>query len=305
MPISSRYILHQGPVVAALARTAFMAAHQKGAAGAAPVVPGPELSAVLPPRPADLVRDYVRWVGGEPGSYKGALPPHLFPQWVFPLQARGLEGLPYPLAKVLNGGCAVEINGPLPANEPLDVRIRLESVDDNGQRAVIHQRSVTGTKSQPEALIAHNYVIVPLGGKSKGNGAPAKKAKKERPLVPVDAREVLFRKLGPKSGLDFAKLTGDFNPIHWLPPAAKASGFPNVILHGFATMAIAMEAVVRGVYSGDVSAVTRFDVRFTRPLVLPAKVGVFVDDGNQVYVGDAPGGPAYLIGSYNLDRSEP
>jgi len=164
---------------------------------------------------------------------------------------------------------------------------------------VIRQESVTGTASCPEALVASNHLILPRGGSAKREGATGPKPKKERPRVPAEAREILYRKLGPKSGLDFAKLTGDFNPIHWLPPAAKAAGFPNVILHGFATMAIACEGIIRNVFSGDASAITHFEVRFVRPLVLPAKVGVFLD-GKNVYVGDAPGGPAYLVGSYNL-----
>jgi hypothetical protein len=39
-------------------------------------------------------------------------------------------------------------------------------------------------------------------------------------------------------------------------------------------------------------------VRFSRPLVLPANVGVYVTRGGEVFVGDAPGGGAYLDGHY-------
>jgi hypothetical protein len=41
------------------------------------------------------------------------------------------------------------------------------------------------------------------------------------------------------------------------------------------------------------------DVKFTRPLLLPANVGIYVDDVGGVFVGDAPGGPAYLMGTYS------
>jgi len=117
--------------------------------------------------------------------------------------------------------------------------------------------------------------------------------------VPVDAREIAFFKLKPDAGLDFAKLTGDFNPVHWVPRWAKAFGFRNVILHGFGTMARAIEALNRGLLAGDVDALQEIDVRFTRPLVLPARVGVYVRE-NKIWVGDAPGGPAYLEGSFKL-----
>ena len=42
------------------------------------------------------------------------------------------------------------------------------------------------------------------------------------------------------------------------------------------------------------------DVRFVRPLLLPARVGLYVGDGNRVWVGDAPGGGAYLEGTYQV-----
>jgi hypothetical protein len=70
-----------------------------------------------------------------------------------------------------------------------------------------------------------------------------------------------------------------------------------MILHGFSTMARAIEGLNRSLFSGDVRALVTFDCKFTRPLVLPAAVGLYVKD-DQVFVGDAPGGPAYLVGSF-------
>ena len=119
--------------------------------------------------------------------------------------------------------------------------------------------------------------------------------KKERPRVPDQASEKRFWKLGQDAGLSYAKLTGDFNPIHWIPAAARASGFRNVILHGFATLAYACEGLNRGVFAGDVNALKSIDVRFTSPMVLPAKVGLYLQN-DDIYVGDAPGGRAYLTG---------
>ena len=301
MGVPSRYILHQGPVLGALLRGVLVAARQtQGSSSSAPTVPGKEIVTTLPPRRAELVRDYVRHVGGDPGAYKREVPAHLFPQWVFPVQARTLEGLSYPMQKVLNGGCRLEFKGPIPQNEPLTVRGWLEDVDDDGRRAVLHQVAVTGTKSVPEAIVSHMYAIVPLGG--RGDGASGARSKKDKPRVPDEARELQRWRLGPKAGLDFAKLTGDFNPVHWVSPYARAFGFPSVILHGFSTMARAIEGLHRSLFAGDVHALASFDCRFTRPLVLPARVGLYVL-GQQVFVGDAPGGPAYLVGSFETRRT--
>ena len=180
------------------------------------------------------------------------MPAHLFPQWGFPLTGKMVEGLPYPMLAAMNGGCKLTINGALPAGEPLEVTGRLDAVDDNGQRAILDQKIVTGTEANPEAVVAHLYVFIPLGG--KGTKRQQKDAAKttEKARVPVDARELAFFKLGPNAGLDFAKLTGDFNPVHWVPRWANAFGFRNVILHGFGTLARAIEALNRGLFAGDV-----------------------------------------------------
>jgi len=314
MSVSLKFIRYQGPVLRGMGEAAMGALKQRlggkkngnGAAnghGAAtettPALPGREHHITVSPRPAELVNAYVRWVGGDPSSYKGRVPAHLFPQWGFPLTGKLVEGLKYPMLAAMNGGCKLTINAQLPAGEPLEVSGRLDAIDDNGARAILDQKLVTGTKANPEAVVAHLYVFIPLKPKEGSGDKKSGKKQTEKARVPVDAREIAFFKLKPNAGLDFAKLTGDFNPVHWVPRWAKAFGFRNVILHGFGTLARAIEALNRGLLAGDVTALQEIDVRFTRPLVLPARVGVYVR-GDKVWVGDAPGGPAYLEGTFKL-----
>ncbi len=305
MSLPTKHMLSQGRVVASLGGTAFSALLQRaGLASTTPApVPRQEIVTTIPPLPAELVRDYLRNVGGDANAYRKTIPPHLFPQWGFPLAAKTLKGIPYPLMKVLNGGCRLEIHAPLPAGEKLTVRARLEDIDDNGSRAVLHQRVVTGTAKVPEALVAHMYAIVPVekpaakGEKTNGKSTGPARPRKESPRVPTTAREIAFWRLAPDAGLAFAMLTGDFNPVHWVKPYARAFGFKSTILHGFATMARAYEGLSRYLYAGAVDRLKTFDVKFTRPLVLPARVGLYVD-GHHCFVGDAPGGPAYLVGTF-------
>lgn len=285
-------IVHQGPVIGAIGRLAARVLWQrlrKPEAGAAPAVPGPVFEATLKPRPESLVRDYLRWCKADAGAYRGQLPGHLFPQWGFPLLSRTLEGLPYPLDRVLNGGCRLELNAPLPMGETLLLSAQLMGIDDDGRRVVLHQRLITETRSTPNAVVSHLFAIVPLGSASK--------EKRERALVPSDAREIGDLKLSTRAGFEFACLTGDFNPVHWVAPYGKAAGFGGTILHGFATLARAIERLNRNVLSGDVSKLSTIDVKFTRPLRLPARVRVFHQPG-ALFVGEAPSAPAFLTGSY-------
>lgn len=291
--VSSKHILAQAPVIRSLGGTALSAAAQGlGLSKPAqrPETPTTPITTKIKPPSAELIRDYVRHVGGDPSRYKKRVPAHLFPHWGFPLAARTLEGLPYPLLKVLNGGCRLEINAPLPQGEALEVSARLESIDDDGRRAVLHQIIETGTSVRADAVVAHLYAIVPLASDKS-------KKKKDRVRAPVDAEEVGRMRLGPKAGLDFAKLTGDFNPVHWVPAYAKAFGFKNTILHGFSTMARAFELLDRAHITGATSEISVFDVKFVKPLVLPASIGLYVA-GDTVSIADAPGGPAYLTGTF-------
>jgi hypothetical protein len=266
--------------------------------GVAPVLPGPIVRAKLPARAPSLVKAYVRHVGGDPAAYRGTLPAHLFPQWAFAKAAAVMRGVPYRLADMLNAGCRMEIRGPIPADEPLELTAQLTAIDDDGRRAVLHTRLVTGTASAPEALVVDMQALCRLKGAGDKSGKDvAKGGKEQKPTVPLGAREIARFRLGARAGLDFALLTGDFNPIHWIPPAAKAAGFRSTILHGFASLGRAIEAMNRVLWAGDTGRLQMIEVRFVRPLVLPATVGVYVGE-SEVTVGDAPGGAAYMTGSF-------
>lgn len=295
MSVSNRYLLDQGPMLATLARVA-LSSLQKPATGGAPTTPGPWIEESLPPRPDALVNAYVRHVSGDVGAYKKTLPVHLFPQWAMPVAARTLAGLPYPMVKVLNAGCTVTVNAPLPRGEALLVRARLESVDDDGRRAILTQRVITGTKSAPDALVTDIRAYVPLASAKGG-------AKREPRGVPLDARELGSLRAGADAGLDFARLTGDLNPIHWLAPYARAFGHKKPILHGFATLARAVEVLQRNRFAGDVTRLRALDARFTRPLPLPARVGVYLSPPDRLAVADAPGASPYLDASFATEPS--
>jgi hypothetical protein len=296
MAVPLKYALAHGPVIAALGRVA-VSGLRKDKPAHATVVPSPWVEAKLPPRPPEIIRDYIRNVGGDPGWYRNRVPAHFFPEWGFPLGERALEGLGYPLAKGMNAGCRIENRAPLPLGEPLEVRARIESIDDDGKRAIVVQKIITGTSRVPEAIVAEMRVFFPLAKKDKDEP----KKPKARPTVPVDAHEIGFQRIGEDAGLDFAKLTGDFNPIHWLAPYARASGFRTVILHGFSTFARAIEALNRSRFAGDPTRLKVIDARFSRPLVLPARVGIYVSNEGGIWVGDAPGGGAYLEGRFETE----
>jgi len=296
----SKHILRQRHAVASLGGAALREwlAPAPDGAQAPPPLPGPELSEQVPPPAASLVRDYLLHVGGDPDAYRGVLPPHLFLHWSLPLAARTLRGLPYGLLRIVNAGCRIQVAAPLDAGAPLTVRAQLEGVADDGRRVALHQRVVTGTDQHPHAMIADLYTVIPSGGgANRARTERAAALRRAERQIPDGAREIARWSLPRGAGLAFAALTGDFNPVHWVRPYARALGFSGTILHGFATLARAWEGLARARFAGAIDRLRVVDVRFLRPLLLPAEVGLYLW-GSQFFVAGAAGARPYLAGSF-------
>jgi hypothetical protein len=294
MGVPYRHIANQGPVITTMGRIAVAAIRQqlKGDEAKAQALPGPTFESVVKARPDQLVDDFIRWSGGDVRAWRGYVPPTLFPQWGFPLLGRTLTEINYPLAKVLNGGCRIEVHRPIPRGIDLHLKAHLAEIDDNGNRAILTQKLVTSSAEGEVLCVAHVQMIIPL----KSGSAGGSKTRKSPILVPLSARPVADWRIPADAGLSFACLTGDFNPIHWLAPYAKLAGFGKRILHGFGSLAGSMERIRRVCWAGDPHMPGTIDVRFTRPLKVPTQVRVFMD-GQDFYLGHAAGGRAYLKGS--------
>ena len=78
----------------------------------------------------------------------------------------------------------------------------------------------------------------------------------------------------------YAGASGDFNPIHWNERFARSVGLPDVIAHGMFTMAEAVRVVTD--WCGDPGMVVEYQVRFTKPVVVPD--GVEEDSGARLTV---------------------
>ena len=254
-------------------------------------LPGPEVSTRLTAPPDALIDDFLRHISADTAGYAGVVPPQLFPQWGLSVALRALRGCGFPLVKMLNGGCRIESNAALRRGEPLTVRARLERVNDDGRRAVLCQRIVTEHAGAAEALVTEVYGIVRV----PATQLLAAQSSRQPAYLPASARRLEEWALPREAGLEFALLTGDFNPLHWLAPYARAMGFRSTILHGFAAMARVYAGLERAFAPRRLRLL---DMRFVRPITLPARVSLYVD-GDRVLVG-AAGESLYLTGSFGL-----
>lgn len=287
-----RHLFQQGRGLAAAARLALVSLRLSAPPPSG--TPGVWLEQRVPPPGRALVRDTVRECGGDPEAWGEELPPHLFARFGLPLAMRVLAGLPYPVHRALNAGCAWAKRAPLPAGAPLDVRARLETLEADDFRVKAAVRIVAGAAGAQVALEAEMRFFIPLARGQREERRP-EGAWRVPAAVPSPAQLVRWLDVGSDAGAVFAALTGDVNPIHWLGPAARAAGFSGCILHGFAMHARAVEALGASL-PGGVRSLGGVDVRFTRPLALPAQVGVF-SSGRDFFLGPAPGAPANLVGA--------
>jgi len=69
----------------------------------------------------------------------------------------------------------------------------------------------------------------------------------------------------------YAGASGDFNPIHWNEAFATGVELPGVIAHGMFTMGAVVQLVTD--WAGDPAAVTDFQTRFTKPVVVTDTTG--------------------------------
>jgi acyl dehydratase len=93
----------------------------------------------------------------------------------------------------------------------------------------------------------------------------------------------------------YASVGGDHNPIHTNPIAAKLFGFPTVIAHGMFTAAAVLANI-----EGQLPDGVKYSVRFAKPVVLPARAGLYVDrisDGWQLTLRNLTKGDPHLTGS--------
>ncbi|WP_280832713.1 MaoC/PaaZ C-terminal domain-containing protein [Mycolicibacterium frederiksbergense] len=70
----------------------------------------------------------------------------------------------------------------------------------------------------------------------------------------------------------YASVGGDHNPIHTNGLAAKAFGFPTVIAHGMFSAAAVLANI-----EGQLPDAVKYSVRFAKPVVLPARAGLYVE----------------------------
>ena len=112
-----------------------------------------------------------------------------------------------------------------------------------------------------------------MNGQSSG---PTKKV--APPIKPFESEagweNLSHWQLGSGMGRRYARISGDFNPIHLHPLVSRWFGFKTPIIHGMYMMARAQAELEKR----QEKAVTYIDVTFKRPVILPARVQLWASE---------------------------
>ena len=108
-------------------------------------------------------------------------------------------------------------------------------------------------------------------GTTRGEGDP-------RAEPPAEWEEVAGWRLSAGAGRRYARVSGDWNPIHLYGWTARPFGFRAPILHGYCTEAMVAHALIQHRFGGDPAALRRLRIVFRSPLLLPARPRLLVGE---------------------------
>lgn len=161
---------------------------------------------------------------------------------------------------MLHGEQTIRLARPIPPEGKLIQIGQITAIHDKGKGAVF-QIAITGATEDGNHLYDANWAIFYLGaGGFGGDPGPRSEA-----LTPPQGKTPDFSVCEKVAANQAAlyRLSGDLNPLHIDPAAARRGGFDRPILHGLCTYGFATRAIVNGPLQGDVQGLKEFKARFS------------------------------------------
>lgn len=172
--------------------------------------------------------------------------------------------------KLLHAEQGLQLHRPLPVAAEVKTVVAIEEIYDKGAAKgalmVVSRKLYNEGDGGLLATLSQSYFLRGDGGFSDGSAAQADKtAPQPHPIPEREPDLTVEYRSRPDQALLY-RLSGDYNPLHIDPEVAAKAGFNRPILHGLCTYGMAGRAVVEGLCKGNPEALTRFDVRFSRPV---------------------------------------
>jgi acyl dehydratase len=270
-----------------------LAQYGKAAAGSVPVLGGTRDAASLPAKGVEVegvTVDVANLAAYDKvcGLRLGDALPLTYPfTLAFPLTMQLMldPGYPVPAMGSVHLKNVIESRRTLRVGDELRIRAHAENLREHpsGLLVDIVTEIRTGDDDEPAWLQTSTMLA-----KRRTSLTPPKDAPRPPKPEPPTAAEIgdptVVTSVSEAQIAEYAAVSGDRNPIHVSKVGAKAFGFPNVIAHGMWTA-----AALLGVVEGGIPERARYSVEFGKPVVLPAKLGVYARRAS------AAGEPAWTL----------
>ena len=177
---------------------------------------------------------------------------------------------------IVHSAQSLRLERPVSASGEVGVTAEVTAVWDKGKHAAIEVTSV-GVDDDGPLFSASSQTMVLGGGGFGGTRGPAAA---EDPQGAPDA--VFADDVRPEQAAIY-RLSGDRNPLHIDPAAARKFGFDDVFLHGLCTLGFAARALINVVGDGDPQTLTSISCRFAKPVMLGSELCTQIwRDGHEV-----------------------
>lgn len=204
---------------------------------------------------------------GNPRYEQGVVPPlfAVVPPWEALMQSV-IEIVPEEfLSRLLHGEHDLHLHRPLRAGETLTSHVEVHQLRAARTGTGLTLRVVS--EGEGGEVVAEQYATMFL--RSLTGVADAGPEKPDHSF-PEEARDRPVaegaRSVDEDQTERYAAASGDRNPIHLDPEAARAARLPGIVLHGLCTMAMCGAVVVDEVAGGDPTRLARLAVRFSWPV---------------------------------------
>jgi len=187
-----------------------------------------------------------------------------------PLQMQCLldKKSPFPLLGLIHAANHVECVEACDLREPFECRVRFNDVrpHSRGWEVDVSLQAFQHGQCVYRAISSYLVKVKAVHVAPKAPNIEYQEDVSDTPKTQLGALDVTT-----DTGRRYAKISGDYNPIHLFAVSAKLFGFKRPIAHGMWTLARSISLIPLA----DTQVLTKVDCRFKRPVFLPSQINVY------------------------------
>jgi acyl dehydratase len=209
----------------------------------------------------------------------------------------GLRSSSIDPATALHGEQKVVLHRPLPPEGTFSTKSRYVGAYDKGAgkgAVVVSEASWTDAAGEKVATLTSTAF-----GRSEGGFGGPREGQPAPHIVPSRQADMTVAVAIPRGLAALYRLSGDTNPLHIDPEAARRVGFERPILHGLCTFGITCRVVLTEVLSHKADRILSHQLRWTAP-VYPGEileVDLWRDEGRISFAARVPARNVTVVGN--------